>query len=123
MASKWRVGRRFGGCGAGVFRILTDRSQIRGSGFGLFGLEGGSRLDFGLRGSQGMAPRHEFFEGAVVGPLAGIDDALEALEDGRGGREGVEEPNPNTRRLLTFESALLMSAIISLVVGPVRSKK
>jgi hypothetical protein len=74
-----------------------------------------------------MGPRHleryELLGGAVVSAFAGIDDALEALEDGRGGREGVEEPNPNTRRLLTFESALLMSAIISLVVGPVRSKK
>ncbi len=36
-----------------------------------------------------MAPRHEFFEGAVVGPLAGVDDALEALEDGGIGGEGV----------------------------------
>jgi hypothetical protein len=33
------------------------------------------------------------------------------------------EPNPNTLRLLTFESALLMSAIISPVVGQLKKYK
>jgi hypothetical protein len=57
----------------------------------LFGLRGGG---FGYWGAHGMAPCHflealEFFEGAVVGALQGIDDPLEALEDYGIGGEGV----------------------------------
>ncbi len=47
---------------------------------------------FGLRASQDMAPRHlglQFFEGAVIGALAGVDDPLEADESFRAGGEGI----------------------------------
>src|ERR1700722_5738923 len=76
------------------FRILPERTQFRGSGFRLFGLGGGFGGGSGLWGSQAMGPRHflealEFFEGAVIDALAGIDDPLEALEGGGIGGEGV----------------------------------
>jgi len=77
-----------GAAGPGFFGF-DGSSQIRGSGLDCFGLEGGAGSTSGCGVRQGMAPRHEFFEGAVVGPLAGVDDALEALEDGGIGGEGV----------------------------------
>jgi hypothetical protein len=63
-ASRWRGGCGFGGAGVWRLRILTDRSQICATGCGMLGLRGcsgnrgGRGLGFGLRASQGMAPRH-----------------------------------------------------------------
>src|SRR5580700_2041252 len=105
-AAKRRRGHRgvrwFGGCGR-RFRILTERSQFRGSGFGLFGLGGvgGGGIGLGglglLREGTGVGGRNrlphflalQLFEGAVIGALAGIDHPLKALESGGGGGESV----------------------------------
>ena len=51
-------------------------------------MRGGFGFEF--RTSQAMGPRHsEFFEGAVIGALAGVDHPLEAVENGGGRGEGV----------------------------------
>ena len=60
---------------------MVERSQIRGTGFGFLGLRGAL--------GQGLGLGHaEFFQGAVVIPFAGVDDALEALEWAGLGGEG-----------------------------------
>ena len=72
--------------------VLPGRSHIRGSGFGLFRL-GGFWWGIGRRAGQAIGPRGllalEFFEGAVIVALAGIDEPLKALKVGRAGAEGV----------------------------------
>jgi hypothetical protein len=73
---------------------LTERSQIRGSRFGLLGLRGLGGGGFGLCGLQAMVPRHfleglQFFVGAAPGALQGIDDPPEALKDDGIGSEGI----------------------------------